>query len=144
MDTAQQKKATSPRLRGVIGTWSPDRIELLVPHTDYRLFVQPDHASAPTLAPGSRVRGIIEGEVIRVHPMTGGGGRYIEPVIGEPRIVTGVLRDMDAQAGVVVIEAVVPFRLATLADQDFGDLVIGGLVTCHVRSGLRLVLDPMT
>jgi len=141
MDTVQTQSERSPQLRGVVGAWSSDRVEVLVPHTDYRLHLRPSDDAGPSRPPGTRIRGMVEGEAIRIHPMTDGGGRFIEPVIGEPRIVTGILRDMDPQSGRVIIEAVVPFRLTTLGDQDFSHLSIGGMVTCHVRSGLRLVLE---
>jgi len=140
MDTAQATPARTHRLRGIVGSWSSDRAEILIPHTDYRLHLRPKE-NVPAQAAGTRVRGVVEGEAIRVHAMTGGGGRFIEPVIGEPRIITGILRDMDPAGNRLVIDAVVPFQLSTLADQDFSGLRIGGMVTCHVRSGLTLVVD---
>ena len=116
--------------RGVITMLGDGRIALHPAHTDYQIHLACD-ASLPD---GKRARGTVEAEALRIHAASG-GGRFIEPVTGEPRIVSGTVLAIDAGNRRVLIDCAIPMWLNTTDEQDFGIFAEGGLVNCHVRSG---------
>jgi hypothetical protein len=122
--------------RGILQSAQDGRLVLSLPHTDYELHLVPA-APAGDLRDrvGRRVTGVIAGAALRIHP-SAGGGRFIEPVIGEPRIIAGVVREIDAAAGSIVIDVGVPIRLRTMEAQDYSVLEVGALANCYVRSGM--------
>ena len=83
MTTTQSSDLIRPILRGVDG----DMITVHLDHTSYEIRMHLE--GAVTAAPGKRVKGSVTAEALRVHAAQG-GGRFIEPVSGEPRIVAGV------------------------------------------------------
>ncbi len=116
--------------RGIVSLLPDGRISLHPAHTDYHIHLRCDAA----LADGKRARGVVEADALRIHPAKG-GGRFIEPVSGEPRIIAGTVRAVDAAKRRVLIDAVIPMWLTATAVQDFGVIREGGLVNCHIRSG---------
>ena len=78
--------------RGVLADRRDDRIELTVPGTDYRLRLTTSGAIDTPV--GKRVRGTVHARALRMHAARG-GGRFIEPVVGEPRIVAGTVAAID-------------------------------------------------
>ena len=122
-------------VRAVVASLDDDRITLRLPQTDYQIRLGLDGAASHLGAEvGQRVRGTIAARALRVHAMAG-GGRFIEPVSGEPRIIAGTVLAVDRESGRVLIDAVVPMWLSTTENQDFDVFVEGGLVTCYVGSG---------
>jgi hypothetical protein len=118
-----------------------ERIVLHLPHTDYQLHLRlAVGAGELNAAVGKRIKGIIEAQALRLHPAAG-GGRFIEPVIGEPRVVAGTVLAVDESAGRVLVNAAAPIWLHTRADQDFTVIREGELVNGHVASGVRFVPD---
>jgi predicted RNA-binding protein len=83
---------------------------------------------------GRRVLGRIEACALKVHPATG-GGIFIEPIMGEPRIVAGRVIEVDAEASRVLVESVVPMTLTLSNDDDLQQCQEGGFINCHVESG---------
>lgn len=128
------------QVRGILESIEDDRVVLHLPHTDYRLRLVVDDAAPLRERVGKRVRGRIRGRALRIHA-TAGGGRFIEPIIGEPRIVTGTLRALDPVNHRVLVDVAAPMWLATESGQDYGVFSVGGLVTCYVESGTRFVPD---
>ena len=122
---------------GVLEAIDSESVLLRLPHTDYRLQLRP---TVPTdeLAGllGKRVRGTIEAVAQKIHPAAGGGG-FIEPIEGEPRIVAGTVLMADEEARRVLIDAAIPVWLTAQEGQDFGAIRSGGLVNCYVLSGAR-------
>lgn len=125
------------RVRATLESIDDDAIVLHLPHTDYRVRLRlsaPDPALKSRV--GKRVSGTIHGRAMRMHAAAG-GGRFIEPMIGEPRIVAGSLRAIDTAKHRVLIDVGAPMWLETGADQSFDGFAIGGLVSCYVESGAR-------
>jgi hypothetical protein len=128
--------------RGILEALDPDGLILHLPHTDYRLRLRlAAAASRVTIPPGKRIGGTIEAEALRMHPAAG-GGRFIEPVSGEPRIVAGIVLAVDEAQRRVLIDAGVPMSLIAAEDQDFDAIEPGGLINCYVRSGAAFTPLP--
>lgn len=128
--------------RGILEALDIDGIILHPPHTDYHLRLRLNvPASQITVPPGKRIRGTIEAEAMRMHPAAG-GGRFIEPISGEPRIVAGTVLAVDEAQHRVLIDAGVPMSLIAAEDQDFAVIEPGGLVNCYVRSGAAFTPFP--
>lgn len=128
------------QVRGILESIEDDRVVLHLSHTDYALHLRVDDAAPLRDRVGKRVRGTIHGRAMRIHAASG-GGRFVEPIIGEPRIVAGTLRAVDPANHRVLVDVAVPMWLATGPEQDYGIFTVGGLVTCYVESGTRFVPD---
>jgi len=126
-----------PQVRAVVHAVGEGRIELALPHSDYvmhlRLEVAPDRIAVPV---GKRIRGRVDAVAMRFHGATG-GGRFIEPVIGEPRIVAGTVIHVDRAGGRVLIDCAMPIWITPEeADQDWSIFEERALVTGYLRSGM--------
>ena len=122
--------------KGVLEDVREDRIVLSIPHTDYQLHLVPT-VPAAQLRPklGKRVKGTIHAKALRIHPAKG-GGRFIEPVWGTPRIVAGKVLSADSDRREAVIDLTVPFVVRTMDEQVFdGILEPGRLVNFYVETG---------
>jgi hypothetical protein len=121
--------------RGVLESVSEDTLVLLLPGTDYRIELVPAVPAARLSEHvGKRVRGVVNANALRIHPAAG-GGRFIEPIYGMPRIVAGDVVSADEPAGRVVVRSAIPMVLATLQGQDFSILTPGTLVNFYVQAG---------
>ena len=120
--------------RGILESLTDDELVLAIPHTAYRLHLVPTVAAGEVDVPvGKRIRGVIEAQALRIHPARG-GGRFIEPVWGAPRIVAGEVLQVDQANQRVLVDASVPMWVAA-EGQDLGALTEGQLVNFYVRSG---------
>jgi len=99
----------------------------------YRISMAWAGANAPL--PG-RVKGVIEAHALRVHEAAA-GGRFIEPVMGVPRIVSGTVEAIDEDAATVALRSVVPMHVALEDREDLAKCTLGSLVNFHVRSDVR-------
>lgn len=125
-----------PSVRAVIHAIGEGWIELALPHSDYimhlRLDIDPSRVSAPV---GKRIRGHASADAMRFHQASG-GGRFIEPVVGEPRIVAGTVLHVDRAGGRVLIDCAMPIWIRPEeADQDWSVFEERALVTGYLRSG---------
>ncbi|MHC4809740.1 MAG: hypothetical protein ACYTEV_05175 [Planctomycetota bacterium] len=126
-----------PQVRAVMRGVSPGRIELALPHSDYlmHLGLEVDPARI-AVEPGKRIRGEVTATAMRFHQASG-GGRFIEPVIGEPRIVAGTVLHVDRAGGRVLIDCAMPIWIRPEeADQDWSVFQERALVTGYLRSGM--------
>jgi hypothetical protein len=127
------------RVRAIVHSLNGEQIVLHLPHTDYllhlRLTVPAEQLGAVI---GKRIKGTIEADALRLHPASG-GGRFIEPVMGEPRNVAGTVLVADEAAGRVLVNAAAPIWLNTRDDQDFSVIREGHLINGHVQSGVRFI-----
>ena len=126
-----------PQVRAVLHAVSPGRIELALPHSDYlmHLGLEVDQGRL-AVPPGKRIRGEVSATAMRFH-QAAGGGRFIEPVIGEPRIVAGTVLAVDRAAGRVLIDCAMPIWVRPEeADQDWSVFQERALVTGYLRSGM--------
>ena len=92
---------------------------------------------------GDRISGHVEAEALTIHAADA-GGRFIEPVQGQPRIVAGTIASIDAAGSRVLLDSVVPMTLRVRTHSDLAQCVEGGFVNCHVESGAVFVIDEPT
>lgn len=127
------------RVRVVVESVEGNRIAVRLPGTNYRvqLCIQGGEALPTT---GQRVKGIIEAQGLRIHAALG-GGRFIEPVWGEPRIVAGRLLKVDEAGGRVLVDVAVPIWITLPDGQDLAVLRQGELVNCYLQSGATFTVS---
>jgi len=115
-----------------------NRIVVSVPGTDYQLrltlTVPADQIDTP---PGKRIKGVIEARALRAHNFSG-GGTWIEPVWGEPRIVAGQVIGHDEQNNRVLLHAVLPIWVSLEDSQQPSDFSEGQMINFYVESGTTL------
>ena len=115
----------------------PELAVLDVPGTEYQLHLAVDPASAAnTLAAGRRIDGEIHASALRMH-RSDTGGRFIEPIYGQPRIVQGEVIAVDEPGRRVLMDMAVPVWMAVQATQDLSAIHPGELWNCYVQSGTR-------
>ena len=108
---------------------------MALPGTDYVLDLS--IADSRNFADGQRFKGRIAGQALRMFA-TAGGGAFIEPAVGEPRIVAGRVLTVDVARRRILIEAVVPMWLDFDDRQPAEQFVVGELVNCYVASGIAI------
>ena len=119
----------------VLKSVSDERLVLAVPGTDYELSLVPTvPASSIETPPGKRIRGTVTARALRIHAAIG-GGRFIEPVYGAPRIVAGTVLVIREDERRVLVDAVVPMWVSWADEQDVAALQPGRLVNFYVESG---------
>ena len=101
--------------RGVLEALDDSGLVLAVHHSEYKLHLAPavpaDRLSAHV---GGPIKGTIHAKALRMHP-TRGGGQFIEPVWGAPRIVAGRVRAVDDKGRRVLVDASVPMWTISVA-----------------------------
>jgi len=116
-----------------------DRLVLAPRGNSYELSLVP---TAPIGAEaGQRITGRITAEALKIHPAEG-GGIFIEPIMGQPRIVAGRVIEVDARQGQVVVDSVVPMILSLSSEADLQHCQEGRFINCHVRSGAAFTPSP--
>jgi hypothetical protein len=123
------------QVRGVLETLDDHELVLAVPHTEYKLHLAPAPAEIAA-AVGSPVTGTIHARALRMH-VARGGGHFIEPVWGAPRIVAGTVRAVDEPKRRLLVDAGVPMWVEAPRDQDLSAIRPGVLVNFYVESGSR-------
>lgn len=124
-------------VRGVLESLSEDKIVLSIPGTDYQIHLLPSVPVSQITTPlGKRIKGTIHAQALRMF-VAQGGGRFIEPVWGEPRIVAGYVLAVDEPNRRVLVDVAVPMWM-TLQERQPADMFkVGQLVNCYVKSGTR-------
>lgn len=118
--------------RGVLESLSQDHLLLAIPHTDYRLHLV---HTAPIETPvRKRIRGTIHAKALRMHTAQG-GGRFIEPVHGAPRIVAGTVLAVDGGSNRLLVDVAVPMWVTMQDGQAATEFAEGQLVNFYVESG---------
>ncbi len=121
--------------RGILESLTDQELVLAVPHTEYRLHLAPTvPAGEFNKYVGKRIRGVIEATALRIHPAQG-GGCFIEPVWGAPRIIAGKVCSVDEAKRRVLVDAGVPMWVTAPQEQDLSELHEGLLVNFYVQSG---------
>jgi len=131
---------TTRTFRAKLNERSGDLLVLAPGGTAYELsFVAGDEVDAEA---GERVTGYVEANALAIHPATA-GGRFIEPIQGQPRIVAGRVVEVDREGGRVLLDSVVPMTLNVQSHADLAHCVerceSGEFVNCHVESGSMFV-----
>ena len=86
------------------------------------------------VAPGARISGTAHAQALRVHRASGGGA-FIEPVAGEPRIVAGRVLANKGN-GTVLVRSAIPLLVEVSNETDQAACVPGEFVNFHVQSGM--------
>ena len=121
--------------RGILESLSDQKIVVAVAGTDYRLHLRPAvPASQINTAIGKRIKGTVHAKALRLFKAAG-GGRFIEPIIGEPRIVAGAVLAIDESKRRLLVDVGIPMWMALADGQSTQDFSIGDLVNCYVESG---------
>ena len=121
--------------RGILESLTDEELVLAVPHTGYKLHLAPTvPAGEFNKYVGKRIRGVIEAEALRIHPARG-GGLFIEPAWGAPRIIAGKVCSVDEAKRRVLVDAGVPMWVTAPQGQDLSELHEGQLVNFYVKSG---------
>lgn len=121
--------------RGRLEALDDRRLVLAVPNTDYRLHLVPTAPAARIKTPiGKRIRGVIEAKALRMHNAHG-GGLYIEPVYGVPRIVQGRVLAVDPERNRLLMNMAVPVWVSMHEQQRVDDIALDQLVNFYVESG---------
>ncbi|MBL9121591.1 MAG: hypothetical protein JNL80_16915 [Phycisphaerae bacterium] len=122
--------------RVVLESKTHEQIVISIPGSSYRLQLTPTVAPQAISTPeGKRLSGVIRGKALRMHLATG-GGRFIEPVNGHPRIVQGTVISIDPAHNRVLVNMVVPAWLDLAEGQKASDFAAGQLVNMYVESGM--------
>ena len=122
----------SATTRAMIRSVDDQSVVLAPSSSSYELALVPRGAIGAE--PGQRVRGRIEAEALKIHPAAG-GGIFIEPLSGQPRIVAGRVLEVDRDQRTVLLGSVVPITLSLSRDIDLDQCAEGHFINCHVRSG---------
>ena len=121
--------------RGKLESLEDGRIVLRVPGTEYRLHLVLDAPSGSINTPvGKRIKGTIDARALRLHSFEG-GGTFIEPVWGEPRIIAGHVLDHDTTGNRLLLQAAVPIWVELESSQNPTEFPKHQMVTFYVESG---------
>jgi len=126
--------------RGVLEELGDEHLVLGVPGTEYRLrlAIAADRSKMASHV-GRRIKGHIHATALWMHAAQA-GGRFVEPVWGAPRIVSGTVLTVDEAKNRLLVDVSVPMWV-TLADgQQATDFGKGQIVNFYVTSGTSFEL----
>ena len=112
-------------------------LELGVPGTEYRLHLacEGDPARLVPHPASKRVKGTVHGKALKLSKAHG-GGRFIEPLWGHPRIVQGTVIESDAAGNRLLVDLAMPAWLTLEAGQSTAEFPRGTLVNMYLASGM--------
>ena len=126
--------------RGVLEELSDEYLVFAVPGTEYRLsLVFEDGGNTMTSQVGKRIKGRIHATALRMHTAQA-GGRFVEPMWGAPRIVSGVVRTVDEMKNQLLVDVAVPMWVTMADGQQATDFAEGQMVNFYVTSGTSFEL----
>ena len=125
--------SASPEFSSVLKSIASESIVLNPPGNSYEIECVIESPVQGVQA-GDRIKGTVHAKALRVHKSSGGGA-FIEPITGEPRIVAGRVL-ANGVDGPVLIRSAIPM-LVELSDQADREIcVLGEFVNFHVASGV--------
>jgi hypothetical protein len=137
--TATTTTAANDIARGVVESFAHGKLVLTVPGTKYKIhLVADEHADRLKESVGKRIKGRIHANALRLFKTSGGGGQFIEPIWGEPRIVAGLVEKVDQANRRILVNVVVPMWLMLEKGQPADMFAEGDMVNCYVQSGATL------
>lgn len=108
-------------------------IVISFPNTSYETHLRPTAEIATEV--GKRIIGTIRVEARRVD-IVDTGGKYIEPVYGQPRRIQGRVVAIVPETNTIVADCGMPVHMHLTDDrQRAANFALGDLVTCDVRDG---------
>jgi len=113
-------------------------VRVAVPGSSY-VFTLEAGPDAATLRgrEGKIVVGRVEARAMRLHRASG-GGRFVEPLDGMPRIIQGLVRAVDVPGRRLLVEAAVPMWLTLEPEDDPRAFAEGDLVNGYLLSGAAI------
>lgn len=122
---------------GPVTAGKPEFIVLGFANTNYRMRLTPTAPIATQV--GKRITGTIHAKAKRID-VVGTGGRFVDPVFGEPRRVQG--RVITVQGPEVLVHAGMPIG-ATPTDprQSAGEFRVGQFVSFDIEPGVSFTPD---
>ncbi len=132
--------ATDGITRGVLQELGDEHLVLAVPGTEYRLRLA-TAADGSKMAShlGKRIKGRIHATALRMHKAQA-GGRFVEPVWGAPRIVSGAVLTVDEEKNRLLVDVSVPMWVTVEDGQHATDFAEGQMVNFYVTSGTSFEL----
>ncbi len=131
----QAGHAVDDLVRGRVAWVRDGRIGLRIDGSDYELHLVLHGDAAQIPAEGKRVRGVIHGQALKLN-LAHAGGQFIEPVLGHPRIVNGVVIATDPAQNRLLAQVVVPMWVDVAEGQTARDFSTGQLVNFYFASGV--------
>ncbi len=123
--------------RVVLEEITGDALVIKVPGTSYKLKLKvAGNGASITTEPGKRIKGIIHAKAMRMHNAAA-GGKFIEPVWGEPRIVSGVVLAVDESKNRLLVDVSVPMWVEVYEGQEAQQFAVGQMVNFYVQSGME-------
>lgn len=123
--------------RFVLEEITDDRLVLKVPGTSYKLQLATSrNGTSITAEPGKRIKGIIHAKAMRMHSAKA-GGKFIEPVWGEPRIVSGLVLAIDESKNRLLVDVSLPMWVEVYKGQQAQQFAVGQMVNFYVQSGME-------
>jgi len=123
-------------VQGVLIQPGDSQITLGLVGTDYQLHLRVDHPVPGGGQPDQRLVGTIHAQAKRVDVIRS-GGRYIEPVYGQPRRLQGMVMAVDLIDQEIIVDCACRFVCRLMKGQSPGEIPIGALVSFDVESGAR-------
>lgn len=123
--------------RAVLEEITDNVLVLKIPGTSYKLqlAVKADSESITT-EPGKRIKGIIHAKAMQMHNAKA-GGKFIEPVWGEPRIVSGTVSAIDESKNRILVDVSIPMWVEIYKGQQATQFSVGQMVNFYVQSGME-------
>lgn len=110
---------------------------LKIPGTSYKLqLLTKADSESITTEPGKRIKGIIHAKAMQMHNAKA-GGKFIEPIWGEPRIVSGTVSAIDESKNRLLVDVSIPMWVEVYEGQQATQFAVGQLVNFYVKSGME-------
>lgn len=130
-DTTAQAEALA---RGILAEKSPGHMTLAVPDSSYAIHLVTEGEIAGEV--GRKIRGVIRAQARRIDKVKT-GGRYLEPVIGRPRRVQGLVIATDPAEDTVTVRVhdAIAIICRTDGQQRAAQFEVGDFVSFDVLRG---------
>jgi len=123
--------------RAVLEERTGEILVLAVTGTSYKLQLKAaDNGQTITTETGKRIKGIINAKAMRIHNAKA-GGKFIEPVWGEPRIVSGAVLAVDESKNRLLVDVSIPMWVEVYEGQQAQQFAVGQMVNFYVQSGME-------
>jgi len=124
---------TAAQFESIVKETNADSVVLHPPGNSYEIHLT--HAgSVDSSMVGSRIVGSAHATALKVHQATGGGA-FIEPLQGQPRIVAGRVIKCD-ENGSVLVRSAIPMVIEVEQASDLAKCKPGEFINFHVESGM--------
>lgn len=131
------KVQTNEIARVVLEEITSEFLVLAVPGTNYKLKLKAaSNGASIDIKPGKRIKGIIHAKAMRMHSAKA-GGKFIEPVWGEPRIVSGLVLSVDESKNRLLVDVSLPMWVEVYEGQQASQFAEGQMVNFYVQSAME-------